>query len=216
VNIWGFVTIVVLDFIVASYAAQKGKSKGVWFIISLLISPILAWIVLFFSKPSGNAQASGGKNAWGHAAAATVAILVGGYLTFQLSGAQDDTAARVAVVAGSGIAGPTPAVANGMSAQQNNAVRSAKQYLSVQGFSRKGLIEQLSSDAGSGYEVVDATVAVDSLDVDWNQQAVRSAKQYLNVQGFSCKGLVEQLASSAGSGFTVEQAKYGAKQAGAC
>jgi hypothetical protein len=30
------------------------------------------------------------------------------------------------------------------------------------------------------------------------------------------QGLVEQLASSAGSGFTVEQAKYGAKQAGAC
>jgi energy-converting hydrogenase Eha subunit A len=216
VNIWGFVTIIALDFIVASYAAQKGKSKGVWFVISLLISPILAWIVLFFLKSSGNSEASGGKHAWGHAAAATVAILVGGYLTLQLPVGRDDAAARVAVVPSSAIAGPTPAVASGMTAQQSNAVRSAKQYLSVQGFSRKGLIEQLSSDAGSGYEVVDATVAVDSLDVDWNQQAVRSAKQYLNVQGFSCKGLVEQLASSAGSGFTADQAKYGAKQAGAC
>jgi len=99
---------------------------------------------------------------------------------------------------------------------QNNAVRSAKDYLDLQGFSRNGLIHQLSSDAGNGYEVADATAAVDSLNVDWNQQAVRSAKQYLDMMGFSCKGLVQQLSSSAGSGYTVDQAKYGAKQAGAC
>lgn len=99
---------------------------------------------------------------------------------------------------------------------QDNAVRSAKQYLSMQGFSRKGLIHQLSSDAGEGYEIADATAAVDSLSVDWNQQAARSAKQYLSMQGFSCKGLVHQLSSDAGEGYTVDQAIYGAKQAGAC
>lgn len=99
---------------------------------------------------------------------------------------------------------------------QTNAARSAKQYLSMQGFSRKGLIQQLSSDAGEGYEIADATAAVDSLNVDWNQQAVRSAKQYLSMQGFSCKGLIQQLSSSAGEGYTVKQATYGAKQAGAC
>jgi hypothetical protein len=86
----------------------------------------------------------------------------------------------------------------------------------LQGFSRKGLIQQLSSDAGSGYDSADATAAVDSLNVDWNQQAVRSAKQYLELQGFSCKGLVQQLSSRAGSGYTLDQAQYGAKQAGAC
>lgn len=84
------------------------------------------------------------------------------------------------------------------------------------GFSRDGLIEQLSSDAGEGYSVLDATVAVDSLDVDWNENAVRSAKQYLDMTGFSCKGLIEQLSSSAGEKYTVEQATYGAHQAGAC
>jgi hypothetical protein len=99
---------------------------------------------------------------------------------------------------------------------QRNAVRSAKQYLSMTGFSRDGLIEQLSSDAGEGYSVLDATVAVDSLDVDWNENAVRSAKQYLDMTGFSCKGLIEQLSSSAGEKYTVEQATYGAHQAGAC
>lgn len=99
---------------------------------------------------------------------------------------------------------------------QANAVRSAEQYLSMTGFSRDGLIEQLSSDAGEGYSVSDATAAVDSLNVDWNENAARSARQYLEMTGFSCKGLIEQLSSSAGHKYTVAQATYGARQAGAC
>ncbi|MFD2578785.1 Ltp family lipoprotein [Novosphingobium colocasiae] len=69
-------------------------------------------------------------------------------------------------------------------------------------FSRRGLIEQLSSDAGDGYDVADATAAVDSLDVDWNEQAARSARQYLDISGFSCDGLIEQLSSSSGDQYT--------------
>lgn len=106
--------------------------------------------------------------------------------------------------------------AGGLTGPQKNAARSAKQYLSMMGFSRAGLIQQLSSDAGDGYSVADATVAVDSLRVDWNEQAVRSAKHYLSIMGFSCKGLIEQLSSSAGDQYTVEQATYGARKAGAC
>ena len=103
-----------------------------------------------------------------------------------------------------------------MTGPRANAVRSAQQYLSISGFSRDGLIEQLSSDAGDRYNISDATSAVDSLNVDWNQQAARSAKQYLEIQGFSCDGLVEQLSSSAGNKYTVSQATFGAQQAGAC
>lgn len=99
---------------------------------------------------------------------------------------------------------------------QMNAVRSAEQYLSMQGFSRDGLIEQLSSSAGDGYSEADATAAVDSLSVDWNENAAKSARQYLSMQGFSCSGLIEQLSSRAGDKYTVEQATYGARQAGAC
>jgi len=99
---------------------------------------------------------------------------------------------------------------------QRNAVRSAEQYISMSGFSRDGLIGQLSSDAGEGYEVADATVAVDSLVVDWNEQAARSAKTYLQMSGFSCKGLIDQLSSSSGDQYTKSQATYGAQQAGAC
>jgi hypothetical protein len=86
----------------------------------------------------------------------------------------------------------------------------------MQGFSRAGLIEQLSSSFGDGYRIEDATVAVDSLNIDWNKEAVKSARQYLDMQGFSCNGLIQQLSSSAGDKYTVNQATYGARQAGAC
>lgn len=109
---------------------------------------------------------------------------------------------------------PTPD--DGLTGPQRNAVRSAEAYISMSGFSRQGLIEQLSSDAGDGYSVADATAAVDSLNVDWNEQAVRSAKNYLEIMGFSCNGLIDQLSSDAGDGYTKSQAQYGAKQAGAC
>lgn len=103
-----------------------------------------------------------------------------------------------------------------LTAPQKNAARSAEQYLKFAGFSRSGLIRQLSSAVGDNYEVTDATVAVDSLNIDWNKQAIRSAKEYLGFQGFSCKGLIRQLSSETGSGYTVEEATYGAQQAGAC
>lgn len=109
-----------------------------------------------------------------------------------------------------------PCWAESLTGPQKNAVRSATQYLSMSGFSRNGLIQQLSSDFGDGYNVSDATVAVDSLDVDWNKQAVRSATQYLSMTGFSCKGLIKQLSSGFGDKYTVSQATYGAKQSGAC
>lgn len=73
------------------------------------------------------------------------------------------------------------ASAQAFTGPQKNAVRSANAYLSMSGFSRDGLIEQLSSPYGDGYEKADATVAVDSLPVDWNEQAARSARQYLDI-----------------------------------
>lgn len=105
---------------------------------------------------------------------------------------------------------------DGLTRPQKNAVRSAEQYISMSGFSRDGLIDQLSSEYGSGYEVSDATVAVDSLNIDWNEQAVRTAKQYLDMSGFSCDGLIDQLSSEYGNKYSISEATYGAQQAGAC
>jgi Host cell surface-exposed lipoprotein len=99
-------------------------------------------------------------------------------------------------------------------AAQENAIGSANDYLAMSGFSRAGLIKQLSSSYGDGYTEADATFAVDHLTVDWNQQAVRSAKSYLSMTHFSRAGLVEQLSSPYGDGYTVAQATYAANNVG--
>lgn len=97
---------------------------------------------------------------------------------------------------------------------QEQAVGAAKNYLETAGFSRLGLIRQLSSKAGDGYSTADATYAVDHIKVDWNAQAVRAAKAYLDTSNFSRAGLIQQLTSSAGDQFTVAQATYAATQVG--
>jgi len=109
-----------------------------------------------------------------------------------------------------------PSADSALTHGQRNAVRAAKDYLNYSGFSRQGLIDQLSSDYGSQFSVADSTFAVDYLNVDWNAQAVRSAKDYLNYSGFSCQGLIDQLSSDYGSQYTVSEATYGATQAGGC
>lgn len=148
-------------------------------------------------------------------------IYVIGSVSGPKSAALPDPVAIPNVPANSGYAGAAPAAAETeatslLTPAQQNAARSAQQYINMTGFSRNGLIDQLSSSAGNGYDVADATVAVDSLNIDWKEQAVRSAKQYLQMTGFSCKGLIEQLSSSAGSKYTTSEARYGATQAGAC
>ena len=96
------------------------------------------------------------------------------------------------------------------------AVKSATGYLeSGNGFSRAGLINQLSSSAGEKFPKGEATYAVNHLHVNWNQQAVKSAKSYLEIgSGFSRAGLISQLSSSAGEKFTYAQAVYAANKVG--
>lgn len=104
-----------------------------------------------------------------------------------------------------------------MTKSQENAYEAAKNYLSISAFSKEGLIEQLSSDAGDGYPKEDATFAVELLEknkeVDWNEQAYKAAKNYLDISSFSKSGLIEQLESDAGDKFTHKQAEYGADKA---
>jgi hypothetical protein len=99
---------------------------------------------------------------------------------------------------------------------QQQAIGSAQDYLSSQAFSKRGLIQQLSSNYGEGFNKADAVFAVNHIDVDWNSEAAKSAQEYLSTGHFSCSGLVQQLESSYGEGFTHAQAVYGAKQAGLC
>ena len=125
----------------------------------------------------------------------------------------------VAVAAGSvvGVAEPAVAVRDsgqmsivlaGYTVSQQNAIGKAKEYLEISAFSRSGLIGQLKYE---GFSESDATVAVDSLGVNWNAQAVKKAKEDLAISSFSHSGLVDQLEYE---GFTSSQAEYGVRGAG--
>jgi Host cell surface-exposed lipoprotein len=97
-----------------------------------------------------------------------------------------------------------------MTGAQQQAVDAAQGYLTEgQGFSKQGLLSQLTSSAGNGFSKSDAEFAIHYLNPNWDAQAVDAAKGYLNEgQGFSEQGLLQQLTSSAGNGFTQAQAEY--------
>ena len=96
----------------------------------------------------------------------------------------------------------------GGSASYQQAVAKAQDYLDYSSFSRSGLIDQLEFE---GFSTPDATAAVDSLNVDWNEQAALKALEYLDFSSFSRSGLIDQLVFE---GFTQSQAQYGVSQAG--
>lgn len=97
----------------------------------------------------------------------------------------------------------SPSVSSG----KRNALRSAKDYLSVMPFSYSGLVEQLEYE---GYSNSEATYAADNCGADWYAQAVKSAKQYLELMAFSRSGLIDQLEYE---GYTHDQAVYGVEKA---
>lgn len=98
--------------------------------------------------------------------------------------------------------------ANTLTSGQENAIRSAKSYLEYSAFSPSGLINQLEFES---YSTEDATFAVNSLDINWDEQAIKSAANYLEYSGFSRDGLIEQLEFE---GFTTEQATVAVNAAG--
>ena len=91
---------------------------------------------------------------------------------------------------------------------QQNAMRSAQDYISLMGFSRTGLIAQLEFE---GFSTADATHAVDNINVNWYEQAARSAQAYQTIMGFSRSSMINQLVFD---GFTQSQAEHGATAVG--
>ena len=109
-----------------------------------------------------------------------------------------------------------PVWADSLTGPEKNAVRSAQRHVDYKGWSRAGLIDQLSSKYGSGYPRAVAITAVDSLNIDWYEQAARAAQRHVDYKGWSCRNLIKQLSSEYGSQFTLDQATYGARQTNAC
>jgi hypothetical protein len=97
-----------------------------------------------------------------------------------------------------------------MTGGQQQAVDSAESYLSEgQGFSKQGLLNQLTSSFGEAFSKSDAEFAIKYLKPSWDKQAVDSANGYLSEgQGFSEQGLLQQLTAAAGEGFTQAQGEY--------
>lgn len=112
----------------------------------------------------------------------------------------------------------TPDDASSLSKEVKRAAEEAKKYLALYGFSKKGLIGQLSSEYGSGFSEEDATKAVEylekSLPIDWNEQAVKSAETYNTAMSFDRAGMIEMLTSEFGGKFTKEQAEYAVDKLG--
>lgn len=105
-------------------------------------------------------------------------------------------------------AAPAAPAAPSMTVSQKQAVRKAGEYLDFTSFSSSGLVSQLEYE---GFSNADATFAVDSLGIDWNEQAAQKAQEYLDFSSFSRSGLIEQLEYE---GFTPEQAEYGTTAVG--
>ena len=109
-------------------------------------------------------------------------------------------------------AAPKEEAAPEMTVSQENAVKKAESYISLAGFSKEGLIEQLEFE---GFSTADAKFAVNYLEdtgaVDWKEEAVEKAESYMEISSFSRSSLIEQLEFE---GFTSAQAEYAADQVG--
>jgi len=103
---------------------------------------------------------------------------------------------------------PKPKPAPVLTAAQENAIGTAKDYLESGHFSRSGLINQLEFEE---YSKADATFAVDHITVNWNEQAVGTARDCLETGHFSRGGLINQLEFE---GYTRAQATYAVGKVG--
>lgn len=95
-----------------------------------------------------------------------------------------------------------------VSREYKNALKSAQNYLNVMPFSEKGLLRQLTSEAGDKYPEDAAQYAIDNVEVDYNEQALKAAENYQSVMPMSDQELLNQLTSDAGDQYTQEQAQY--------
>lgn len=98
---------------------------------------------------------------------------------------------------------------------QSQALISAQNYVDIMAFSKAGLLGQLTSEYGEGFDLADAEWAVERVVVDWDAEAVEAARNYLDLgMGFSRQSLIEQLTSEYGEQFTLEQATQAVDEVG--
>jgi hypothetical protein len=196
----GFIAFVVLIVIIAVVTSKGNNTADSSATVTASAMP--ASVI----DPSGMACAALGANGYCPAPTASTEPTPAA-VTTSAAAAPSTPAAPVTIAASSALA-----MTNG----QYQAVTAAQDYLSDgQGFSYHGLLQQLTSNYGSGFSASDAEFAINYLSPDWDAQAVISAKGYLSDgEGFSRSSLIQQLTSDYGSGFTEAQAEYAADKVG--
>jgi len=141
---------------------------------------------------------------------AVVALMVG--CSALLASSADEIEQELAVHNPSALTNPNEPAENdeypNETVAQENARKSATNYLESSAFSRKGLIEQLTYE---GYSEADAIYAVDTVDPDWYEQAAKKAANYLESSSFSRQSLYDQLLYE---GFSQAEAEHGVGSTG--
>lgn len=139
----------------------------------------------------------------------SILIIIVMAILVSISGSTNDVQTDTSNSTDSGVVEETQApVVPAETVSEVNAKRKAESYLSVMGFSKTGLIDQLKFD---GFSTADATYGVEHIVVNWDEQAAKKAKSYMDVMAFSANGLIGQLIFD---GFTEKQAAYGAYMVG--
>ena len=98
-----------------------------------------------------------------------------------------------------------------LSDDENAAYEMAKTMLTTVHFSRQGMLDYLSSEAGGKYtdEAAEAAVKMleDNGEVDWFAEAEKAALDYKDMMLVTKEEVLEQLSSESGDQFTLEEAE---------
>lgn len=159
------------------------------------------------------------RNFLGSILAVIVVVILGGCASGTSDSKVGNATPSISQTAATNTASTTPAAKTTVAAakkiapksqltdEQEQAVGKANDYLAFTNFSKTGLIKQLAYD---GFSTKDATVAVNTMKVDYNVQATKKGISYLQLTHFSKAGLIRQLKYD---GFTTFQARLGAEGA---
>ncbi len=96
--------------------------------------------------------------------------------------------------------------------EHQQALKAAEQYLRTMPFSKKGLYQQLTSEAGNKFPPEAAQYAIDNVKANWKENAAKAAANYLKIMPMSRDELINQLTSDAGDQYTLEEAQYGVEK----
>lgn len=89
-----------------------------------------------------------------------------------------------------------------------SALVKAESYSEMMHMSKKGLYQQLTSDAGEKFSPKAAQYAIDHIKADWKANALAKAKDYQEQMSMSPEAIRDQLTSEAGEQFTQAEADY--------